>query len=105
MSLAYRKFGKDLGCDIKLKDGKAKRVSIFLAENFKKINITKGANNYKDPFNTLGSILNGLFPKPKLLQPCVISGSHKSIVTRRFLTSTTAKRVGGLAKPPILPSF
>jgi len=56
MSLVYRKFGKDLGCDIKLKDGKEKRVSIFLPENFKKINITKGANNNKDPFKTIESI-------------------------------------------------
>jgi group II intron reverse transcriptase/maturase len=39
MRLVYRKFGKDLGCDIKLKDGEEKRISILKLANFKKINI------------------------------------------------------------------
>ena len=56
MRLAYRKFGKDLGCDIKLKDGEEKRISIFKPANFKKINISKGVETDKDPFKTIESI-------------------------------------------------
>lgn len=54
--MAYRKFGKDLGCDIKLKNGKEKRVSIFLPKNYKKINISKGVYSSKDPFKTIESV-------------------------------------------------
>lgn len=53
MRLVYRKFGKDLGCDIKLKDGEEKRISIFKPANFKKINISKGVETDKDPFKTI----------------------------------------------------
>lgn len=55
MRSVYRKFGKDLGCDIKLKDGKEKRISIFKPANFKKINISKGVDTDKDPFKTIES--------------------------------------------------
>ena len=56
MRLAYRKFGEDLGCDIKLRDGEKKRISIFKPANFKKINISKGVETDKDPFKTIESI-------------------------------------------------
>ena len=58
MRLASRKFGEDLGCDIKLKDGEEKIISIFLKKpaNFKKINISKGVETHKDPFKTIESI-------------------------------------------------
>lgn len=56
MRLAYRKFGEHLGCDIKLKDGEEKRISIFKPANFKKINISKGVETDKDPFKTTESI-------------------------------------------------
>jgi hypothetical protein len=51
----------------------------LLPENFKKINITKGANNNKDPFKTTESIWNGKFTQSKLFQPCVICGSEIDI--------------------------
>jgi len=56
MRLAYRKFGKDLGCNVKLKDGTEKIISIFKPENFKKINISKGEKTVKDPFKSIESI-------------------------------------------------
>ena len=79
MSLAYRKFGKDLGCNIELKDGQEKRVSIFLPDNFKKINITKGVNIDKDPFKTIESIWNSKFTKSKLFQSCILCDSRVDV--------------------------
>ena len=55
MRTVYRKFGKDLGCNIQLKNGKEKRVSIFKPDNYKKINISKGVETDKDPFKTIES--------------------------------------------------
>jgi group II intron reverse transcriptase/maturase len=55
MRLAYLNFGEDLGCVIKLKGGKEKRISIFKPANFKKKHIYKTVKTDKDPFKTIES--------------------------------------------------
>lgn len=61
MAATYRKFGKDLGCDISLKSGKKKRIGIAKLPNNKKQSI-KGITN---PFS--GSL--SLDPNPSSLGP------------------------------------
>lgn len=47
----FQRFGKDLGCDVELKNGESKRVSIFNPIDFtKKSIIAPGDTNLKDPF-------------------------------------------------------
>ena len=79
MRLAYRKFGKDLGCDIKLKDGEKKRISILKPANFKKINISKGVETDKDPFKTIESTWNSKFTLSKLFLSCIICESKVDV--------------------------
>lgn len=43
-------FGKDLGCDIELKSGEKKRISIFKPSDFTKKSIMGGKGPTKDPF-------------------------------------------------------
>jgi hypothetical protein len=49
----YRKFGKDLGCDITLKNGVVKRVSIFKPADLKKKSIMSSTKTVTDPFKSL----------------------------------------------------
>lgn len=55
MRLAYRKFGKDLGRDIELKDGTTKRISIFKPESAKRIKTFGKLTTSSDPFKALDS--------------------------------------------------
>lgn len=56
MKAVFSKFGKDLGCDISIKDGKTKRVSLFKPENFKKRSIVNRNNTLLDPFKNLDKV-------------------------------------------------
>lgn len=50
LSKVFGMFGKDLGCDVELKNGEKKRISIFKPTDFAKKSIMSGASSPKDPF-------------------------------------------------------
>jgi hypothetical protein len=53
MARTYRKFGKDLGCDIEIKNKSKKRVSLFTPVDFKKKHIKYHNTEGKNPFKNL----------------------------------------------------
>ena len=57
LAKVFHKFGKDLGCDIELKSGESKRVSIFKPIDFtKKSIIATGTIGSKDPFAEIDKV-------------------------------------------------
>lgn len=82
MKAAFRKFGGDLGCDIKIKDDEVKRVSLFKPIDTKRTNIVKDALNkpkLKDPFKALETVWNSKFTKSKLFRSCIICESTDEV--------------------------
>lgn len=53
MRKTFKKFGKDLGCNILVNDDKYKRISLIIPTNFKKKHIMERSNIEKDPFKLL----------------------------------------------------
>lgn len=53
----FQRHGKDLGCDVELKNGENKRISIFKPIDFtKKSIIASGDTNLKDPFTGIDKV-------------------------------------------------
>ena len=76
----FQKLGKDLGCDIELKSGENKRVSIFKPVDFtKKSIIATGAIGSKDPFAEIDKVWNAKFTRSNLFKACVVCGGTEGI--------------------------
>jgi retron-type reverse transcriptase len=66
MAATYRKFGKGLGCDVTLKNGKRKKVTLWSPSDFKKQNIQSGNNPTAEPLKGLDAVWNAKFTKSNL---------------------------------------
>jgi hypothetical protein len=78
MKRAYQKFGKDLGCNIPIKDGETKRIKLekpasYASQPIKDIGII----NY--PFVKLEETWNNKFTKSNLFKVCIICGTDQNV--------------------------
>nr|WVH39704.1 hypothetical protein [Ulva taeniata] len=80
MAATYRKFGKGLGCDVTLKNGKRKKISLWSPADFKKQNIQSGNNG-----RALEKFGRGMecFTKSNLHKACVICGETDGVETHK----------------------
>lgn len=72
-------FGKDLGCNVSLKNGEKKRISIFKPVDFTKKSIVSGMISPKDPFAGIDKVWNSKFTKSNLFKACLICGATKDV--------------------------
>lgn len=79
MAATYRKFGKDLGCDISLKSGKKKRIGIAKLPNNKKQSIKGTTNPSTEPLKSLDKVWNAKFTKSNLFKECIICGETNGV--------------------------
>jgi len=78
MRAAYRKFGKDLGCTIKDKNGQPRLVILGRPNDYKSTDI-KDLGDTISPLKTLSEVWNSKFTKTNLFAKCVICETEKDI--------------------------
>lgn len=78
MTQAYRKFGKDLGCEIKDKKGNTKRIYFEKPKSYESKHIKDLAES-KNPMVKLAEVWNGKFTRSNLFKKCVICGTEENI--------------------------
>lgn len=93
MAATYRKFGKGLGCDVTLKNGKRKKISLWSPADFKKQNIQNGNNPMAEPLKSLDAVWNAKFTKSNLYKACIICGETDGVEMHHI------RKVKDLKKP------
>jgi len=83
MRKTYKKFGKDLGCNLELKDKLEKvnpyRISLIPLKNLKRKHIMSRKNEGKNPFKNLEENWNSKFTKSNIFKVCIICGSPNKV--------------------------
>nr|AZP40192.1 hypothetical protein [Ulva flexuosa] len=93
MAATYRKFGKGLGCDVTLKNGKRKKVILWSPSDFKKQSIQSGNNPTAEPLKGLDAVWNAKFTKSNLHKACIICGKTDGVEMHHI------RSIGDLKKP------
>ena len=99
MAKTYKKFGKDLGCDIYINNNIKKRVSLILSKDFKKKHILTRKIEEKNPFKNLEENWNSKFTKSNLFKSCMICGSLSNIEMHHV------KKIKDLKNPKLKKDF
>lgn len=101
MAATYRKFGKGLGCNVTLKNGKQKKLTLWTfafskakgPTDFRKQSIQSGNNPTAEPLKGLDAVWNAKFTKSNLHKACIICGKTDGVEMHHI------RKVKDLKKP------